>query len=75
VIPQFLIAPTSATLTHYSRDVLSAALSQRGLVELMNGRFDVLASARWHRGKFDMVGDHEITGFTPQTSDDEDAQE
>lgn len=65
VIPQFLTAPESATFTHYTRDILSGMLVQRGTAQLSRGRFDVLASARWHRGKFDMVGNHEITGFTP----------
>lgn len=70
VIPQFLMAPDAATLTHYTRDVLSAQLVSRGSVELSDGRFDVLASARWHRGKFDMTGNHEITGFTPMSAQD-----
>ena len=70
VIPQFLTAPTSATLTHYTRDVLSGMLVQRSYVALSNGRFDVLAAGRWHRGKFDMVGNHEIVGFTPFSEPD-----
>jgi hypothetical protein len=70
IVPQFLTAPSSATLTHYTRDVLSSTLSNRGTVSMSNGRFDVLASARWHRGKFDMTGDHEITGFTPYSNED-----
>jgi hypothetical protein len=49
---------------------LSGTLVQRGTTSLSNGRFDVLASARWHRGKFDMTGDHEIAGFTPYSNED-----
>jgi hypothetical protein len=70
VIPQFLTAPTSATMTNYSRDILSDVLTPRGATAMSSGRFDVLASARWHRAKFDMTGDYEITGFDAQSSED-----
>lgn len=70
VVPTFLTAPTSATMTNYSRDILSSALVQRGSVALANGRFDVLSSARYHRARFDMTGDYEITGFEAYSQKD-----
>ena len=70
VIPQFLSAPQSASMTSFYRDILSDGLSTGQMVSMSRGRFDLLQSARWHRGRFDMVGDHEISGFTPQASPD-----
>lgn len=63
VIPKFLTAPDSANFVHFYRDVISDNLTQGVTVALSSGRFDVLKSARWHRGRMDMVGNHELPGI------------
>lgn len=70
VIPQFLTAPNSANMVNFYRDILSDSLTTGATTAMASGRFDVLRSARWHRARFDMMGNHEITGFTPQSSQD-----
>jgi len=62
--PRFITAPTSANLTNYYRNTLSASLVADTVRALISGRFDMKRSARWHRLSQSMVGDHEITGFT-----------
>lgn len=63
VRPKFLSGPTTATLVHFYRDILSGALLTGATAAINGGRFDFLRSARWHRGRFDLTGDHEISGF------------
>lgn len=70
VIPQFLTAPSSANLVNFYRDNLSDSLTTDQTTSLSGGRFDFLRSARWHRGRFDMVGNHEITGFESIAGED-----
>lgn len=70
IIPKFLEAPDTATFTNYYRNVLSDTATLDKTVSLSSGRFDMMRSARWHRGKFDMTGDHEIVGFDAQSSPD-----
>lgn len=70
VIPQFLTAPTSANMVNFYRDILSSTLTQDQTTAMSSGRFDILRSARWHRARFDMVGNHEISGFNPQAGED-----
>ncbi|TXH46562.1 MAG: hypothetical protein E6Q97_29290 [Desulfurellales bacterium] len=63
---QAIKAPTSATLTHYTRPTLGGTLVTRTSSSLTDGKFDVLWSARWHRLKIDFTGDYEITAFDPK---------
>jgi hypothetical protein len=63
VIPKFLSAPTTASFVHLYRDVLSSTKTQGATVSISGGRFDVLKSSRWHSGRIDMTGDHEIAGM------------
>lgn len=70
VIPRFLTAPSTASMVSYYRDNLSDSLTTGETVAMSSGRFDLLRSARWHRARFDMTGNHEITGFTPQAAGD-----
>ena len=64
VIPKYLSAPNSATLTNFYKNNLSDSLTQDVTTTMSSGRFDFMRSARWHRGRFDQTGDHEIAGFT-----------
>jgi hypothetical protein len=62
--PRFTIAPYSAWLTHqydndYGDDWQTGQVSY-----LMNGRFDVLWSARWHRGDVQFNGPWELLSFS-----------
>jgi hypothetical protein len=70
VAPQFLSGPTSASFVHQYRDVLSATKSTGATATLSSGRFDILRSARWHGGRLDLMGDHEIVGITPYAEQD-----
>lgn len=60
--PRFIVAPTSGTMTNYYRDQAGAALSTDATSAMNSGKFDVLRTARWHRLKYDFVGDCEIVG-------------
>lgn len=64
VRPNFLTAPSSATLQNYYRNILSDSLTTGNTVSMSAGRFDLRRSARWHRAVLTMIGDHEITGLS-----------
>jgi hypothetical protein len=38
-------------------------LTEDAVTTESNSRFDVLRTARWHRGKFNWTGDVEVTGI------------
>lgn len=63
-------SPTSATMTNYYRNVLGDSLTTDATATMTDGRFDVLRSARWHRAKFDFVGDVEVQSFQPSLVQD-----
>lgn len=58
--PQFITAPTSASMTNFYRDSLGAPLTQDITTNMNNYRFDVLRSARWHRVTMVFNGDVEL---------------
>lgn len=58
--PKFLTAPTSATLTNYSKMSLGDTLTQETTTTMSNSRFDFMKSARWHRFLMQTVGDFEL---------------
>lgn len=62
--PRFLTAPTSATWTHSYRMTSGASLSSDNAVSLMNGTFDNMREARWHRGTMQCVGDWELAALS-----------
>lgn len=62
--PRFLTAPTSAQFTHQHRDNIADAKVSEGAIQIASGRFDPRASARWHSGQLDCVGEMEIQGFS-----------
>ena len=64
--PRFLTQPTSATWTHYHRNNTGVTLTADSAVALADGKFDILRSARWHRGTMALVGDWEMAGFSPE---------
>lgn len=70
IIPQFLTAPESASFVNFYKDNLSDSRTSDQTTTMSSGRFDFLRSARWHSGRLDMVGDHEIVGINPQSVED-----
>lgn len=68
--PRFLTKPTSATWTHAYRNNEGETLTADTASTLSSGAFDILRSARWHRGTMDMVGDWEMAGFAPEWAKD-----
>jgi hypothetical protein len=73
VTPRFTLPPRSASLTHSTREYAGGDLDERGTSTLDRGRFDPLASGRWHRLRMDTSGDFEIVGITPVLVPDGDA--
>jgi hypothetical protein len=65
VKPRFISIPSSATLTNYYRMYQGDALMAGNAVSRNGSKFDVLASARYHRLKLDTTGDFEIVGASP----------
>jgi hypothetical protein len=57
VKPKWLVKPTSATMTNYYKDSEGDDLTTDQVTTMGLSRFDVLRSARWHRFRFDNVGD------------------
>jgi hypothetical protein len=62
VKPRFISAPTTATLTNYHKMNLDGALTTGSTNSRNGNKFDVLASARYHRFRMDTTGDFEIVG-------------
>src|SRR5512139_1977697 len=65
VRPNYKSAPTSATMTNYYKDDSGDNLTTGVTTTMVQQRFDVLLSSRWHRFQFDTVGNFEIAGITP----------
>ncbi len=74
VRPRYLTAPTSATMTNYSRQNLGDTLTVGVSTSLTEGKFDVLQSAKWHRVKVEDTGDSEVPALVVDLSQDGDEQ-
>ena len=61
--PKWLTKPTSASLSNYYKDSEGDALILDAVTTMSISRFDVLNSSRWHRFKFDMVGDCTLNSY------------
>lgn len=70
--PRFAQGPTSSTMINYHRENLDDALTQGFTTALTEGKYDFMLSNKWHRFKFQMVGDHEIYGVDIDTVEDGD---
>ena len=70
VRPRYSKAPTTASMTNYSRDRSGDTLTQRATIAAHDGKFDVLHSARWHRLRFDFTGDVEVSGINADLQPD-----
>lgn len=67
---RYTTAPTSADMVNYYRENIGDALTTDHTTPQISARFDVLRSARWHRMRFDFVGDWEASGFVPDVRKD-----
>jgi len=69
--PRFITAPLASSWTHYSRMNTGDTLYPDTAVSLSSsGAFDLLRSARWHRGTMSFTGDWEMAGFSPEWAED-----
>jgi hypothetical protein len=64
VRPIFLTKPTSSTLTNYYKNNIGDDLTTGGTSNFSNGKYDRMRSARWHRFRFDFVGNWEMADFS-----------
>jgi len=63
-------APTTGVMQHFSKPNLGDDVTADLTAALIDGRFDILVSARWHRARIDLTGSHEVVGFDPRLSVD-----
>lgn len=60
---RYLTAPTSATATGYTRQVMGGALTTNSTVTQADGKLDIRQSGRWHRYSVTFTGGVEVTGI------------
>jgi hypothetical protein len=60
VRPRFITAPSSGSMVHRYRNNLGDQLVTGATTSLVNGKFDVKRSARWHRPEFSWTNDVEL---------------
>jgi hypothetical protein len=70
VKPKWLTKPSSANMTHYYKESEGDTLTTGSTVAMGSSRFDHLWSARWHRLKFDLVGDSEVADLHIEYQED-----
>lgn len=70
VMPRFISKPNTTSLTNYTKDMLGDALSVGSTSAINGNKYNVLASARYHRVQFDFNGDFELVGYTPEATPD-----
>jgi hypothetical protein len=63
VRPRYVSSPDSASLTNYYRDNEGGDLTEDATTTESSGKFDVIRTARWHRGKISFTGDFELTAL------------
>lgn len=62
VIPRFITQPSSGTMTNYYKNNSGDDLTTDSITPMDSSyRFDVLREARWHRSRFDFVGNWELS--------------
>jgi hypothetical protein len=54
---------SGAVLTPYYRDYMGASKTEGFITFMSNGKFDLIQSARWHSGVFEIQNSHEIAGL------------
>jgi hypothetical protein len=67
VIPRFITEPSSGTMTNYYKNNAGDDLTTDAVTSMdSNYRFDILREARWHRSRFDFVGNWELNTLDAQ---------
>lgn len=64
--PRFTTAPNSSTLDYQTDYEYGDSFTEQGSSDLIDGRYDLLSTSRWHRFVFNFSGDVEIIGFNPR---------
>lgn len=67
---RFITPPDSASIIAYSKDNSGDSFSSGDSVDMVGQKFDVLQSARWHKGIISMIGMHEFSGISAKTIPD-----
>lgn len=70
--PRFITFPATGTMTNYFRNNEGGPLQLGNVIPWSDGRFDILKSARWHRGVLQFTGDVEIAGWEIELEQDGD---
>lgn len=73
VRPRFLARPATSWAAVYTKAYEGDAATYRTQSAINGNKYDLLASGRYHRLKFDFTGDFEIVGFDPVLVPDGDA--
>jgi hypothetical protein len=55
--------PATASMTAYTAATTGDAFTERSTVAAVDGKFDTMQSARWHKLRFDWTGDTEVIGY------------
>ncbi len=63
---RYLTAPTTATATGYTRQTAGGAITTNGSATILDGKFDIRQSGRFHRYAVFMTGDNEVRGIVPK---------
>jgi len=58
-----MLIPTSASMINYYADQAGETFTEDATTTQTSGKFDVIRSARWHRGKISFTGDVELMGL------------
>lgn len=71
--PRFISRPTSSSMTNYTKEYADAAPAVCNTSDINGNKYDVLSSGRYHRVKFDHIGDYEMVGYSPDVEMDGEA--
>jgi hypothetical protein len=61
--PRWMQSPATASATGYTKMNKGDGLTTGPTSAINDGKFDLRQSARWHRFRIDMTGDHKLTAF------------
>lgn len=62
--PRFISPPNSSSISYSYDDIYGDSFTLEGTYSLIDGRYDLLHSSRWHEVKFNFAGNMEIIGVT-----------
>lgn len=65
---RFKVAPTTAMMRTFHKRLSGQNYESGPTSTMLDGKFDVLISNRWHRVKFDFTGPVHITGMKPNAA-------